>query len=350
MKKRVTIQDIADELKLSRNTVSKAINGTGNIAPETKDRIFQKAGELGYKQFGFLQQPSIEREKPAFNREIALFTHSVLGSLHFSSALLNSFQKKISALGYRLTFYMLRDDIISNCIFPENFNTESTDAILVIELFDKSYTNFLCDCGIPTLFVDTFANPYREFIASDILLMENQNSVYRLVASLVNNGCKNIGFIGDYLHCQSFYERWLGYTDSMKANSNTNYEELCILENDASPYDNPIWMAQKIKNLSIFPDAFFCANDFLAVCTAKALKILELRLPQDIKIAGFDNSLESQIIEPPLTTVAIPGHEIGYTATNLLLNRIQYPNAPYTITYTHTDIIYRQSTHIRIDE
>ena len=54
MAKRVTIQDIADELHLSRNTISKAINNTGNVSPETKNLIFRKAAEMGYKQFPIL--------------------------------------------------------------------------------------------------------------------------------------------------------------------------------------------------------------------------------------------------------------------------------------------------------
>lgn len=94
MKKRVTIQDIADALGLSRNTVSKAINDTGNVAPETKDMIFQKAGELGYKQFGLMPVSVPVQEKTIISREIALLTRSVPGTQHLSSTLLDSFQKK----------------------------------------------------------------------------------------------------------------------------------------------------------------------------------------------------------------------------------------------------------------
>ena len=135
MKKRITVQDIADELGLSRNTVSKAINNTGNISPETKNLIFQKAAELGYKQFALLQSGSSEAGQVS-NKEIALFTRSVPSSQHLSSTLLDSFQKKISLKGYRLTIYILRDDVISSCSLPDNFNEESTDAILILELFD----------------------------------------------------------------------------------------------------------------------------------------------------------------------------------------------------------------------
>ena len=52
---RVTLQDIADELGLSRNTVSKAINNTGILADNTRDRVIRKAKEMGYKQFSYLQ-------------------------------------------------------------------------------------------------------------------------------------------------------------------------------------------------------------------------------------------------------------------------------------------------------
>ncbi len=348
MKKRITVQDIADDLGLSRNTVSKAINGTGNVASETRDLIFQKAAELGYKQFNLLSAPNPVIEKPCVNREIALFTCSVPGSQYLSSTLLDSFQKKISSLGYRLTVYMLRSDIISSCILPENFNESSTDAILVIELFDKAYTNFLCSKNIPTLFVDSFANLHHETIASDVLYMENTNSVYQLIHHLLNSGCKTIGYVGDRFHCQSFYERWHGYQNAMKDLATQDCTKLCIYEEDSAPYQNPNWLGEKIKNLPFPPDAFFCANDYLAICMVRALKVLNYSLPCDIKVAGFDNSNESQIIEPPLTTVAIHGTEMGYTATNLLLNRIKYPDTPYTVTYVQTDIIYRSSTENRL--
>lgn len=344
MKKRITIQDIADALGLSRNTISKALNGTGCVASDTKDLIFQKATELGYKQFSLLQDAEYECDKTITNREIALFTKSVPGSQYLSSTLLDSFQKKISALGYRLTIYVLRDTIISSCSLPVNFNADSTDAILILELFDETYTNFLCNLETPTLFVDSFANPQNKTIASDILYMENKSSTYHLITHLLNTGCKKIGYVGDYLHCQSFFERWYGYKEAMHTNSCSNYKDFCILENDSSPYNNPSWLASKIQSLKELPDAFFCANDFLAICTIKALKSLNYKLPDDIKVAGFDDSPESQIVEPQLTTISIKGKDMGYIATNLLLNRIKYPDSPFTVTYTHTDIIYRAST------
>ena len=60
MANKVTIQDIADALGISRNTVSKAINNTGILADSTREKILKKAAEMGYKQFSFLSASDID--------------------------------------------------------------------------------------------------------------------------------------------------------------------------------------------------------------------------------------------------------------------------------------------------
>ena len=92
MATRVTIQDIASELQLSRNTVSKAINNTGVLADATREKILRKAAEMGYKQFAYLplfQEDAAKAAEPFIlpsdKREIAMLTTQFLSSSHFSS-------------------------------------------------------------------------------------------------------------------------------------------------------------------------------------------------------------------------------------------------------------------------
>ena len=343
MAKKVTIQDIADELHLSRNTISKAINNTGNVAPETKNIIFKKAAEMGYKQFPILQA-GLSSPMATSTREIALFTKTVPNSQPLTSALIDSFQKKISMLGYRLIIYILRDDVISSLTFPENFSLEKTTAILCTELFDKRYTEFICSQNIPTLFIDSFANVNNEKLPTSLMLMENTNSVSEIMQHLFESGCEKIGFVGDNMHCQSFYERWKAYQAAMKAHKVKDYKDYSILADDKSPYNDALWLSEQIKSLKALPDAFVCANDYLAICTIKALRQLGYQIPRDIKIAGFDNSNESDIIDPALTTVTIYGKQMGYMATEILLSRVKYPDIPNSTTYVNTDVIFRKST------
>lgn len=344
MKHKATVQDIADALNISRNTVSKAINGTGTVSNDTKLKIFNKAAELGYKQFSMLNQNLTDNIIPGPNYEIALFSHSVLSTSHFSSPLLHTFQEHISGLGYRLSMYTIRDDFMYQCELPANFNYESTKGIIVIEMFNEKYTEFLCNLEIPTLFIDTYANTKGELLKSDIMYMENCNCSYQMTLSLVADGFQKIGFVGDYLHCHSFYERWQGYRRAMQDSSLDNYKDYCILENDNLPYYNLELLASKIKALPCLPEAFVCANDYIAIDVIRALKSLNLTIPDDIRICGFDNSTESRIIEPPLTTANIPGDSMGHFAAEILLSRIQHPELSYRTVYVQTQIINRLST------
>ncbi|MBE6024047.1 MAG: LacI family transcriptional regulator [Cellulosilyticum sp.] len=346
MNNKVTLQDIADTLNISRNTVSRALNNTGNVSEKTRNKIFQTATEMGYKHFTPIAPVSNTVSEPTNNsiNEIALFTHSFPGNSHFGTKLLNSFQEKIGEYGYKLSIYIIRDSEIDQLCFPMNFNQEHTAGILCLELFSESYSEFLCNQQIPLLFVDTVFNHCDLNLQADLLYMENQNSVYIMLKQLINAGYKNISFIGDRFHCQSFNERWKAYCSVLTDHNIIINADNCILHPDSSPYGNIDWLSKEIQSLPKLPDVFFCANDYLAISTLKALRQLNISVPNDVLLCGFDDAPETTITEPALTTVKIPSSSMGYSAAELLLSRVSHPDMPYRTTYIKTDIIYREST------
>ena len=114
MTTKVTIQDIANELQLSRNTVSKAINNTGVLADATREKILRKAAEMGYKQFAYLplfQEGAAKTAEPFIlpsgKREIAMLTTRFLNSSHFSSTMLDRFQSEIDHLHNCMTIHRI---------------------------------------------------------------------------------------------------------------------------------------------------------------------------------------------------------------------------------------------------
>ncbi|NLL79745.1 MAG: LacI family transcriptional regulator [Clostridiales bacterium] len=345
--KKPTLQDVADALGISRNTVSRALNNPGTVSEATRDKIFQKAAELGYKQFNLFQALP-EAHAPLISNstnEIAFFTQSFPGSSHFGTKLLNTFQKKIGDFGYKLSVYIIRDTEIEQQCFPTNFNMEHTSGIICLELFSESYSDFLCKQNIPLLLVDTVFNHNDLNLQADLLYMENQTSVYLMLKELVTKGYRNISFIGDRFHCQSFYERWKTYCAVMADyNISINFNN-SILDNDSNPYGDINWLTKRIQRLPVLPDVFFCANDYLAISAIKALKALNISVPEDVLICGFDDAPESVVIEPSITTVHIPSDSMGYIAADLLMTRIAHPDMPYRTTYVKTDIIFRDSTH-----
>lgn len=80
--------------------------------------------------------------------------------------------------------------------------------------------------------------------------------------------------------------------------------------------------AKKLLSLTYKIDGIFSANDVAAIGALQYLKSQGIRIPEDIAVVGFSNESISSVIEPPLCTINQSGFEIGKTATQLLLNKI----------------------------
>ena len=203
MATKVTIQDIANELQLSRNTVSKAINNTGVLADATREKILRKAAEMGYKQFAYLPLFQEDAAKtagpfilPSDKREIAMLTTRFLNSSHFSSTMLDRFQSEIDHLHSGMTIHRISPIELKEKRLPSSLNIQRTAGIICIEVFDYDYAQMLCDLDVPLLFVDTPVMDMRPPLKADRLYMENRIEVQNAVAHMVQRGKKRISFAG----------------------------------------------------------------------------------------------------------------------------------------------------------
>ncbi len=338
MGKRVTIQNIADSLGISRNTVSKALNNTGVLAESTRIKILERAKEMGYKQF--LYAPVQEATSDAPIKEIALFTQNMPSGSHFAAQLLNTFQEKISRERFKLSIFLVRDQEISTLRLPLGFDAEKCEAVVCIELFNCAYSRMLNSLDLPVLYIDAAAGiDFTQFHA-DFLLMENSGSIYNLTNSFIKSGCRSFAFAGDIYNCQSFYERYCGFSRALR---DADLPAATTLFQTKNAFLNSQNLCGLISALNQLPEVFICANDFIAIDLMRALKKCSYRIPDDVSICGFDDSKEAKIIDPPLTTVRIPSSEMGIIAADLLLSRIHMRTLPYRTTYVRTDILYRTS-------
>lgn len=340
-KEKVTIQDIADALGMSRNTASKALNGNGSLPAETRNRVIQKAIELKYKQFAFIDSDTMMTKTTG---NVALLTSNMPNSSHFGSSLLSGLEEMISNEGYTLSIHIVRDSDKAALAPPVNFELAKVDGIICIEMFDKAYSEMITALGIPVIFIDSSSELLFSELRADMILMENEHSVYTVTKKLIDSGHDKIGFVGDYTHCRSFNERWYGFNKGLLEAGIPLDRKICITDNDRCFFSEPEWLDKQLERLRPLPDAFICANDFIAVGVVRALKKQHVRIPEDILIVGFDDAPESRIVEPQLTTVHIFNHDMGTITAEMLLSRIKSPSKPYQITHVQTTPIFRAST------
>ncbi len=365
MANRVTIQDIADALGISRNTVSKAINNSPGLSAATRDKVLQKAAEMGYKQFSYINviAANLSQAEQARNlseglgaasapvREIALFMESFQGfqgSSHFAHTMLDKFQREVSQLGYAMTIHHLNTDEVDQLQLPMTFRPERTSGILCVELFSEPYAKMLCELGIPLLFVDTPVIREGDGLPADILLMENTSGILEFVREMLRQGREEIGFVGHAEHCRSFFERYMAFRNAMYLNDGTIYEQFCLTETCQnkrylSKEEYHAYLRKRLSELDTLPDVFVCANDFVAMDMLVVLKQLGYSVPDDVMLCGFDDTPEASILTPSLTSIHIHSQIMGLTAVHLLMSRIQEPDLNFRTVHTETNLIYRES-------
>lgn len=337
MSKIITIQMIADELKLSRNTVSKALNNR-HVSKETKELVINKAKELGYKGFGYQKAEKKEKKtnilllagKPIY--DLDFFVNFARG---MESSTLSS---KVDIFQYTYSKSSTFDQL------EKYIESLEIDGIIGIELYTHSLLINILNLNIPIVFIDSSINLKYSEGNYDVLLMENRDSVYKICSNLIDQGYNRLTFCGDHLHCLGFNERFLGMRDSLDdINHRIDMNQQLLLP-DNSPFGDIDWMVSKIKKLKYKPHAFVCANDSIARSVVNALLKMNVKVPDDVQVIGFDNTIESTIESPKITTVNVNKELLGKEALHLLIERINREGSPSKKIYINTNIIYRETT------
>ena len=173
------------------------------------------------------------------------------------------------------------------------------------------------------------------------------DEIFAFVREMKKCGKTSIGFIGEQLHCQSFFERCMATRNALYINSLPINEEFFIIDAPKDTLtDYKTYLFNYIQNLKELPDVFVCANDFIAFDLMQILRQLNIQVPEDICLCGFDDSPAAKLITPPLTSIHIHNEILGVCAIDLLLSRIKDPTLNYRTVYTETNIVYRESTNI----
>ena len=353
MNTRVTIQDIADALNLSRNTVSKAINNTGVVAESTRMQILQKAAEMGYKQFSYIDlsgRSLTSMPAACAGMEFALLSTAKLDTRHFASTAIDKIQRELAASKASLTIYFVTLEELSRCVLPGSFDAKRISGIFCCELFDLAYCRMLTSLNIPVVFLDAPFIGSGEALNADIVLMDNTSYARRVVQTATKRGVSRIGFVGDQYHCLSFNERYMAFRSALSYAGFSFDRSMCILsheylDDDITPRLQDLdFLTQKLQEMKTLPELFICANDFIAIDLKTALSELGLSVPGDVMLCGYDDSQDSRIITPPLTTVHIHSQTIGYVAATIMLSRLREPTMYHLTVHTQAELIFRGST------
>jgi len=310
--KHITIKDVAKKLNLSVSTISRALNDKYDIRKETRDLVQVTAREMGYSP-----NPFARNLLKQCSNQIGVVVPEFINS--FFHEVIIGIQKVLHEEGYQLLIMQSNEDSSTELTNIKTLENNMVDGIIVsLTSGNKNleYLQQLIQKGFPIVF---FNRTHKELKASTVLF-DDYKWAFFATEHLIHQGYKRIiHFMGDKNVTLSVNRRQ-GFIDAhhkhkLKIN-NDQILECGFLVSDGER------VANKLIESGNIPDAIFSVNDPSAIGAMKALKKYGYKIPGDVAIVGFTESLLAEMIEPPLTSVAQPTYEIGQTGAKLLLNQI----------------------------
>jgi LacI family transcriptional regulator len=341
MKKEVTtLKKIAQLLEISTSTVSRALNNHPDISKETTKKVKNLAKKLHYMPNIFAK--GFRQHKTNI---IGVIVPNILS--YFISTILKEILLQAEIKGYRVIISETNNDIKKEKEILHTMLQFGVDGILM----SLSKNSIDLDPILyalnqkPLILFDKISNK----VPCTQVTINEEEAAFNAVEHLINIGKKRIAIIKEFKQSYNSERRFQGYLRALKTN-NIAIDKKIILSTDDISLKKGGLLTSQLISLKEKPDAIFSITDAAAIGAIQTLKKFNVKIPEEIAVVGFSNSLNSTIIEPKLTTVDQPGKRIGEIAVDLLIKEIEEPQedlASKTIEIK-TNLIIRESTLISI--
>ena len=331
---KVTIQTVADKAGVSIKTVSRVLNKESAVRDSTREKVRAVIAELGY-------EPS-----PAA-RALASNSSKIIGLIYdnLSSAYVMAVQtgvlKACTDNGYNLVIHPCNNK-------SENLTQDLVNLVQKSRLDGLVLTPPITDREeLVTELIERKINlvsiaPGHQDVNRDSVSNNDAEISCELVQYLIEQGHTRIGFIsGDPGHGAA-YQRLSGYKKALKI-TGIKYNPSLVYEGDFS-FESGEKAGHSLLNLENRPTAIFASNDYMAAGVLKVTHNLNLHVPNDVSIVGFDDAPVSRQIWPSLSTIKQPVVEMSERAAKLLINRINDPIKPASAITLDSKILLRAST------
>ncbi|MCD9020369.1 LacI family DNA-binding transcriptional regulator [Cohnella silvisoli] len=342
MAKKITMQQIADELQMSKSLVSKALSNQQGVSEETKERVRLAAIRLGYRV------NSSVMNIPASKTGIVavLLPREDLSDIEYWGEIISNMELELSKQSFSMILSGVDLSLPSSEGIPNCIVDRKVDGALIMGEVPISYILAVQATGIPVILVDSFH--YQTKL--DHVLAENYSGGYDAARYLLDKGHRKIGFAGDIAYSASFSERYRGYKDAIRDYSAQNPGAIIEQTDMTSSREGkriPVSTSQVLSCLEAKnrPSALVCANDPIAILMLQLMERLGLSCPEHVSLIGFDNLRMCEWVSPPLTSVDACKDRMGSRAVQLLFERLNNSESRPEHVMITTSIVERNSVN-----
>lgn len=333
--KSVNLKELAQQLNLSISTVSKALNDSYEITPQTKKRVQDLADALHYQPNPYAR--SLRKQK---SKTIAVIIPEIANN--FFTLAINGIESIARQHGYHVLIYLTHEDYQKEVEITQLLQNGRVDGVLMsLSSNNKNENEHLYDLHKKMLPLVFFDRVFDDLEAAKVTT-DDYESGYKATAHLIEQGCKRIAHLAMSKELSIGKKRMEGYIQALKDHQLPVKEDLIIecVDNLEMNYA----FTRELLERKDRPDGIFAAVEKLAINTYQACAELRISIPEDIKVISFANLETAAFLAPSLTTITQPAFEIGKQAASILFEAIKMKNIKNHYSVLKSVLIKRKST------
>lgn len=327
-----TMKDVAQKAGVSTATVSRALMTPEKVAVTTRRKV-----QLAMSDVGYSPQPFGRQLKRNETGNLLALVPDICDP--FFAEILRGIEENAYQQGYLV--------LIADCAHQRPDKKNFTDLIIARQidgiLLLGSQAPFAIDIAqqlsLPPM---VMVNEYVPKLALPTVHIDNLTAAFEAVEYLINLGHRRIACIsGPKKHALCQY-RVQGYIQALRRHGITS-EEHAVYQGDIN-FQTGVSGFDALMSRTYPPTAIFCHSDIIALGVLSQAKKKGLNVPADLSLIGFDDITLASLCDPPLTTVAQPGYQLGREALLLLLRQLRRQRVTNTSLLLDSELIVRGST------
>ena len=332
MKSKPTISDVAKAAGVSNTTVSFVLNNKEGISQKTRQKVLDVIKETNYK-------PTMNSRRLYFQKSftiaVMLDTETYRTNNLFYLDIISSLLRQCAAHNYSLVYseYSCANNTVT---LPDNVLDKDVDGLIFLKDLPLALIAKLQNLDIPFVVADA----HSEYDTLYTVKVDYRLAAYNAVQYLIQQGHKNIGFVGN-MRVTSFYAQvFSGYQKALREHGLPL--ELAWCFEKIQDRDTTEQYIGQLLNEKHRPTALLCMEDILGVELIRFLHKSNVAVPEEISVIAIDDVVLSNLIFPSLTTVAISKEQIGCRAVDILMDLINgKPTSSQVV--TANNIVVRES-------
>lgn len=325
---------------VSKATVSAVLNNKPTVSPQTRELVNEVIRHLNYRPNEIARSLSIRRTKC-----IGLVIKEI-DNPYFAKVMKGVFDV-CCEMGYTVLLGSSELSPNQELKSVQTLTHRHVDGLIISPLqgddIDFSYLGNLLRENYPLVMLGSVKNYITNTVDID-----NVKAAYEAVSYLIKLGHTSIAYFSGPAHSAHSQDRLEGYRQAM-IDHQLPLQKSYILE-VGSYIANSYQVGKRFfSERGDWPTAVFCYNDLVALGLINALTELDMNVPEQVSVIGFDNIEFCEAARVPLTTVLVPAYDIGCTAARLLLRQIAAPKSLNEKIVLETKLIVRKSCAPKIE-